>query len=90
MKIKLIHYNYIKERVDELLASDPNIVRWYESGEFLSASKVKDVQRRFCFDVMRAAVGSRWVCDEIYPYANDDHLYTALRRICPQLKPTVR
>jgi hypothetical protein len=37
--------------------------------------------RRFQWDAMRAAGLIPWVCDTLYPYANDEHIQTALNRI---------
>jgi hypothetical protein len=37
--------------------------------------------RRFQWDCMRAAGLIPWACDTLYPYANDDHIQTALNRI---------
>jgi hypothetical protein len=83
MKITTEHYNHIKQEIDKLLAANPEAVARYERGEFSRSEKTKDLQRRFCFDVMRAAGLNKWICDNIYPYANDDHIYTALRKACP-------
>lgn len=85
MKITTEHYNHIKQEIDKLLAANPEAVARYERGEFPRSEKTQDLQRRFCFDVMYAAGLNKWVCDNIYSYANDDHIYTALRKACPKV-----
>ena len=37
--------------------------------------------KRFRWDLLYMAVGSEWVCENLYPYLNDDHIDTALRNI---------
>ena len=44
---------------------------------------------RYRWDCLWAAKQSRWVCDNLYPYINDDHIDTALRRIIPDLNQGV-
>jgi hypothetical protein len=34
---------------------------------------------------VRAAGLTQWLCDTIYPYANDDHIQTALNRLVKPL-----
>jgi len=41
--------------------------------------------KRYRWDLLWAAGLTRWVCDHIYPYANDDHIDTVLRRAVPEL-----
>ena len=83
MKIRQEHLNTLKINIDELLAKYPSLVDEYEQGQFPRADKVKDLQKRFCFDLLYGAGLNSWVCDELYPYLNDSHLYTALKAVCP-------
>lgn len=85
MKMTLEHYNTVKAAIDATLARHPDAVERYRAGDFPRADKVKDLQRRFCFDLLYASVPASWVCSELYPYLNDDHIYTALKRACPKL-----
>jgi len=44
----------------------------------------KDVERRFAFDLLHIAQRVdrnclRFICDDLYEYLNDDHIYTALK-----------
>ena len=41
--------------------------------------------KRYRWDCLWAAGLTRWVCDNIYPYANDDHIDTVLRQAIPPL-----
>ena len=53
----------------------------------LTDTKVKDQSRRLCFDVLYATdLKDRQsvVIESIYVYANDDHLYTAVKHILTQ------
>lgn len=54
-------------------------------GTLKADNRVKDLEKRLRWDWLYAAVPSRWVCDNIYPYADDTHLDTALRRIVGEL-----
>ena len=85
MKIKPEHLAVLKEGIDKVLKKYPNITKDYEQGEFARADKVKDLQKRFCFDLMFGAGLNSFVCDTLYTYMNSDHLYTALKVICPKV-----
>lgn len=37
--------------------------------------------KRFRWDLTYRAGLTKWICDNIYPYANDDHLDSVLRRL---------
>ncbi len=86
MKIKPEHFEHLKTEIEAILSKYDRVVDEYERGQFPRSEKVKDLQRRFCFDVLFGAGLSRWVSDNLYPYMNDDHLYTALKAICPKLE----
>jgi len=86
MKMSHEHYTVLSTAIAEVLDkhnSDGELVRCYEAGAFHNASKVKDLQKRFCFDVLYGAVLNSWVSNELYPYLDDSHIYTALKSICP-------
>ena len=87
MKITQTHYSYMKNKIDSFLNEKglQFVVSTYEGGHFNRASAVKDLQKRFCFDLLYNVVGTAWVCDNLYSYMNDDHIYTALKRICPKV-----
>ena len=56
----------------------------YRSGNFPRADRVKDLDRRYRWDLLNATVAARVVCD-IYEDANATHIDTALRRIVEPL-----
>lgn len=59
----------------------------YRSGAFHRADRTKDVNLRYRFDLLHAAVPASWVCDELYGRLDmsDNHIDTALRSIVPAL-----
>ena len=88
MKIKKEHLEHMQTEIDKLLANSGGadwVVSRYELGQFPNSEKVIDLQERFCFDLMYAAGLTKYVCDTVYSYANDNHLYTALKNICPKV-----
>ncbi len=74
MKILPEHYARIVEAIRPLkplfqehrakLAADP---------------RVKDLEKRFRWDAAHAAKLTPFFCESVYPYANDEHIDTALR-----------
>tara|TARA_B110000908_G_scaffold167203_1_gene219724 strand:+ start:2732 stop:3001 length:270 start_codon:yes stop_codon:yes gene_type:complete len=86
MKITRAHYNYLKAEIDKVLGNYPNLIAEYEAGQFPRSDKVKDLQKRFCYDVMKGAGLSKFVCNELYIYLNDNHIYTALKSIVPTIR----
>lgn len=88
MKIKTEHYAILESAINDVLAvhnAKGELMRCYESGDFHKSEAVKDLQKRFCFDVLFGTGLNKFVCDELYPYMDDNHLYTALKSICPKV-----
>jgi len=88
MKIKKEHYAILKSAITETLEThnkNGELVRAYQKGEFPTSNKVKDLQKRFCFDVLYGSGLNSFVCQTLYEYMNDEHLYTALKSICPKI-----
>jgi hypothetical protein len=85
--VKLLpeHRTHIKSNIDEVLAKYPSIAAEYEAGRFNKADKVKDLQKRFCFDLLYGTGLSSWLCHNVYSYANDTHIYSFLKTICPKV-----
>jgi hypothetical protein len=74
MKIKPEHFNKIVESLRPLADQIPahrEAVR--ESGKF------QDLEKRIRWDWAHAAGLTPFFCAEIYDYANDEHIDTALR-----------
>lgn len=85
MKITKEHLQVLKTEINQVLVKHPNLINEYESGQFARSEKVQDLQKRFCFDLMYGAGLTRFICDILYKYMNDDHLYTALKAVCPKI-----
>jgi hypothetical protein len=88
MKIKKEHFDHLQTGINQVLAQyndQGQLVNEYERGLFPRSEKTKDLQRRFCFDLLFGAGLSKFVCDELYSYLNDDHIYTALKAIVPKV-----
>ena len=74
MKIKAAHLEQIETAFTQLADKIP------AHREAVHASgKFTDLEKRVRWDVLNASLGCKWVCENIYPYANDEHLDTALR-----------
>lgn len=85
MKIKPEHYEYMRAAIASLVEvkGEPVLREHYEL--LKTDDRVRDVGKRFRWDLQYAAKISAWVCDNIYPYAEDDHIDTAMRRIVKEL-----
>lgn len=85
MKVTKEHYAHlvatIKDKVSrDMLDSHITFVK--ESG------KAKNLEVRVVSDIARC-VGSKWVIDNIYPYADDTHWLTASRKAFYEVFPDV-
>lgn len=85
MKVKPEHREYMQKRIEEYLRNHPDMVKRYETGNFPRSDKVKDLQARFNADLFYAAGMCNWECDVLYKYANDTHINSVLRSICPKV-----
>ena len=86
MKIKQEHFDYMKSEIERVLAKYPNIAHEYETGQFANAEKVHNLQTRFNHDLAFGAGLTRFICDNLYPYLEDSHIKTALKKICPTIE----
>lgn len=71
MKISKEHYKHLESAILPLMKEIP-LSLYVEKG--LS-------EKRYRWDLSYRANLSTWICDNIYPYADDSHLDTALRQI---------
>lgn len=71
MKISKEHYEYLESAILPLMEEIP-LSLYVEKG--LS-------EKRYRWDLSYMANLTNWICDNIYPYADDSHLDTALRKI---------
>ena len=92
MKITPEHYQVIRKRMastiedigrEKIMDRYYDLVRMKLSGE----QNIKDPHMRLRWDLLWLSRLSEFVCDEIYTYADDDHLDTALRKAMSELLP---
>ena len=75
MKIQASHYEHLAAAVTPL-----------DTAERRAAYKAAGhTNKRYRWDLTYAARLTPWICSTLYPYCNDDHIDTALRRIVPPL-----
>ena len=78
------HYQTIRQHVEKLSANAP-LAKHLDGYR-----KAGHSDKRFGWDVFRAAKvngdSARWLCDHVYPYANDDHVDTAIRMIVREIE----
>lgn len=80
MKLKPEHYAHIRDSIKAAVEKHN-----------LPKEEVYTVQnnlssKRYRWDLLWAAKLSVWISDNIYSYANDDHIDTALRNIIRELQ----
>lgn len=91
MKIRPEHYAHMKQAIaavaDQIpdmrvrIANDPRVkYRNFEWNAF-----VHHAERRLRWDLSYKAGLTQYICDNVYPYANDTHLDTALRSIMREI-----
>jgi len=92
MKMPNDDFTLLKEQLDKYAESRGGwqvLVKKYETGDFSSANTVKDLQKRFCFDMLYKVtyeycpVVQRCISRLYDVGLTDDNIYSALRRICP-------
>jgi len=75
MKIQAPHYEHLAAAVAPL-----------DTAERRAAYVAADLSdKRYRWDLTYAAGLTPWICSTLYPYCNDDHIDTALRRIVSPL-----
>jgi O-methyltransferase involved in polyketide biosynthesis len=75
MKIQASHYEHLAAAVAPL-----------DTAKRRAAYVAADLSdMRYRWDLTYAAKLTPWMCSTLYPYLNDDHIDTALRRIIPPL-----
>ncbi len=82
MKMKQKHFDHIKESIDRLLTKHDKVklITAYETGQFPRSDKVKDLNKRFRWDLFYA-------CEfKSLSYLDNLHIDTALRKICPKIE----
>lgn len=74
MKIKKEHMDIITEKLDK---AEKSFLSWQHIWEGYKQEGLSF--KRFCFDLTYEFIGSKWICDNLYSYMNDDHLYSAMK-----------
>ena len=81
MKMKETHYEQLK---NEILCLGTNRIATHRLA-LQRDSRVKDLEKRFRWDLLWATGQSKWITDVLYSYLNDTHIDTALRSIVKEL-----
>jgi hypothetical protein len=81
VKITNAHYAHMKWTLAKIPANDVKKHRAF----IVRQGKAKDIEMRLRWDLSYQAGLTAWFAHEIYPYANDDHIDTALRKIMREL-----
>ena len=82
MKITPEHYAFIKDAIqNKFTVSLVNDHRTFIEAE----NKARDVEKRLRWDLLWLSVTSAWICANIYKYAADPHIDTALKQIVNEL-----
>ena len=77
MKIKQEHYQVIFDAFSALPREQVAAHKALNLGN--------DKERRFTFDLIYMAKLTPFICDNLYSYINDDHIYTAAKKAAKQL-----
>jgi hypothetical protein len=87
MKIKPDDYKIMRDAISKLLDERGGEVAVHAANIRNGMdNRVKDPEKRIRWDLSYAAGLTRFICDDIYPYANDGHVDTALRAIVKELQ----
>jgi hypothetical protein len=81
MKIKPEHYAHMRKAISAISAADMAAHRQH----IVNEGKAQDVEKRLRWDLSYRAGLSRWIADNVYSYADDTHIDTALRAIMREL-----
>jgi hypothetical protein len=81
MKMQLDHFHYLQDA----MAINAQYIPQYRA--YIAAEgKAKDVEKRLRWDLLYLSGLSKWICDNLYTYLNDEHIDTALRAIMKKLE----
>ena len=82
MKIQATHYNLMAQAIAPMA---PEIKKHFSA--IVAEGKSPNPAMRTRWDALNATGLMPWICKEVYPYANDDHIDTALRQIMAEIAP---
>ena len=81
MKIKDEHYNFMRAK----LAPFKGQIESFRQ-RIINEGKASDVEKRLRWDLCYLADLTWWLCENVYTYAHDEHIDTALRAIMKELE----
>ena len=81
MKLQAEHYSFMRDAIVPLKGQIESFRQ-----RIINENKAKDVEKRLRWDLAYLANLTWWLCDNVYPYAQDDHIDTALRSIMKELE----
>ena len=84
MKVTQEHYSHMKQAIANIWTKEKHEAH---RKFIVNEGKARDIERRLRFDWMYYAKLTPFICDNVYSYANDDHINTALKSIIAELNP---
>jgi hypothetical protein len=85
MKIKKEHYEHMKSAMVDKLAGTPALDVTAYLRNLENDPRVKDVDKRFRWDLFHAAGLTKYACDTLYVYLDDAHIDSALKAIMKEM-----
>ncbi len=85
MKITPEHRRHMQHAMSARLASYPPDALAAYLQSIQTDPRVTDWGKRYRWDLCHAAGLTPFLCKEVYPYANDSHIDTALKAIMKEL-----
>jgi len=84
MKVKSNHYEKMKKDISQVLVHNKTTVE-KELKYYIDNNLGKDKEKRLRWDLLYLAGLSNFIVREVYTYAYDQHVDTALRNIIKEL-----
>ena len=82
MKVTQEHYSHMKQAITSVWTKEKHEAH---RKFIVNEGKSRDIERRLRFDWMHYAKLTPFICANVYSYANDDHINTALKNIIAEL-----
>lgn len=81
MKITAEHYQHMKDEISKL---DQRHIEEHAK-KVLESKKFNNFENRMVWDIAHAVGLDQFFCREVYNYAHDEHIETALKTACKEL-----
>ena len=81
MKLQAEHYNFMRDAITPFKGQ----IEQFRL-RIINENKAKDAEKRLRWDLAYLADLTWWLCENVYTYANDAHIDTALRSIMKELE----